>query len=383
MFLHVGTMKSGTSFLQSLWWRHRSALADRGLLLPGTRIRDHFNAASLVCERKQILAELSPEEERTWEDLLSEVAAWPADALISHELFSPATPDQAARALRMLEQQADELHVVLTTRDLARTLPSHWQQEVKHHASSTLTDYWERVRSDPRDRFWTFHDLPALLDRWTQGVPPDRVHVVVNPPRATKDWLWGSTCHLFGVDPTGLDLAARNPNESLGIAEVEVMRRVQDAIPEDDRDLSTVRLTKGFFARDILIPAGPGLPFVVPQGVHAWAAERGAAMAEEIRARDPHVIGDLADLVPGDAPQGRVPGDVREEEVTEVAVAALALMVRHERRQRERIRQLQAQRARLRRRLDAAGASAAETSDDQTRGVLGRLRRRIDSVRRR
>ena len=36
VFLHVGTAKSGTSFLQDLWWRHRDELRGRGLLLPGS-----------------------------------------------------------------------------------------------------------------------------------------------------------------------------------------------------------------------------------------------------------------------------------------------------------------------------------------------------------
>ena len=32
VFLHVGTAKSGTTFLQDLWWRHRDELRERGLL---------------------------------------------------------------------------------------------------------------------------------------------------------------------------------------------------------------------------------------------------------------------------------------------------------------------------------------------------------------
>ena len=47
-FLHVGTAKSGTSYLQDLWWRHRDELRARGLLLPGRGRRDHFTAAALV-----------------------------------------------------------------------------------------------------------------------------------------------------------------------------------------------------------------------------------------------------------------------------------------------------------------------------------------------
>ena len=41
-FLHVGTAKSGTSFLQDLWWQQHDELRDRGLLLPGDGRRDHF-----------------------------------------------------------------------------------------------------------------------------------------------------------------------------------------------------------------------------------------------------------------------------------------------------------------------------------------------------
>ena len=47
-FLHVGTAKSGTSYLQDLWWRHRDELRERGLLLPGDARRDHFAAAAVV-----------------------------------------------------------------------------------------------------------------------------------------------------------------------------------------------------------------------------------------------------------------------------------------------------------------------------------------------
>ena len=48
VFLHLGTAKSGTTYLQDLWWRHRAALRERGLLLPGEHLRDHFHAAALV-----------------------------------------------------------------------------------------------------------------------------------------------------------------------------------------------------------------------------------------------------------------------------------------------------------------------------------------------
>ena len=47
-FLHVGTAKSGTSYLQDRWWQHRDALRAQGLLLPGSGRRDPFTAAAVV-----------------------------------------------------------------------------------------------------------------------------------------------------------------------------------------------------------------------------------------------------------------------------------------------------------------------------------------------
>ena len=47
-FVHIGTPKSGTTYLQSLWWQHRDALAERGLLLPGGDADVQFHAAAVV-----------------------------------------------------------------------------------------------------------------------------------------------------------------------------------------------------------------------------------------------------------------------------------------------------------------------------------------------
>ena len=48
VFLHIGTPKSGTTYLQSLWWQHRDALAERGLLLPGGSADEQFRAGAVV-----------------------------------------------------------------------------------------------------------------------------------------------------------------------------------------------------------------------------------------------------------------------------------------------------------------------------------------------
>jgi hypothetical protein len=303
VFLHVGTPKSATSFLQGLWWHHRPALLERGLLLPGAALSDHFRASALVSDRHEVVDRLTPAQRGTWDDLLGEIGGWDDTALVSHEIVS--------------------------SRDLARQLPSGWQQNVKQGRTETLREFWKLARDDADNPFWTFQDVPALLDRWTQGLPAERRHLLVLPrPGGPRDLVWRQACELTGIDPTGLTCDLDRANESLGLAEVEVMRRVHAAVPEERRGLDVRRIAKGFFTQQVLVPVGPGEPFVLPVDLHAWAVERGTAMVEELRGMDLHVVGDLSHLVPDPTPPtGRTPDDVTDSEVADVAVPALARML--------------------------------------------------------
>lgn len=341
VFLHVGTPKSGTTFLQSLWWYHREALAARGLLLPGNAIADHFHASALVSDRREVVDRMRAAQRSTWVDLLEQVGGWGGTALVSHELFAQASVEQAATALGQLAGAADEVHVVVTSRDLARQLPSGWQQNVKQGRTETLREFWELARDDPDHPFWTFQDVPALLDRWTQGLPAERRHLLVLPPAGgPRQLIWHQACELTGVDPSGLTLDLERANESLGLAEVELMRRVHAAVPEERRGLDVRRIATSWFTQQVLVPAGTGTPFVLPADLHAWAVERGTAMVEALRRRELHVVGDLADLVPDPTPPtGRTPDDVTEAEVAEVAVPALSTMMLAELDRRQQRRQ--------------------------------------------
>ena len=122
-FLHIGTAKSGTTYLQELWWRHRATLADRGLLLPGEALRDHFHAAAVLKGMTAVVAELDEHARGAWTRVLADTAAWSGDVLVSHEHFSDTPAETASRALRDLAEASDEVHLLLTVRDLGRVLP--------------------------------------------------------------------------------------------------------------------------------------------------------------------------------------------------------------------------------------------------------------------
>jgi hypothetical protein len=344
LFLHVGTMKSGTSYLRSLWWQNHDALAARGLLLPGDGKGTHYHAASEVVEREDVLALMTAEQRGTWDRVVAEAAAAPGDVLISHDLFSRADPGQADRALRRLEGVSEEVHAVVTARDLGRQLPSAWQQEVKEGSAVTFEEYWQAAEREPDGQFWTHHDVPALLGRWSQGLPGERSHLVVLPgPGAPRAWLWERMCELTGVDPGGLDAEAERSNDSLGIGEVEVLRRIHATLPPERRTLETVRFLKGHFTRQVLVSSGPGERFTLSPEMHAWTVARAEAMVADLRARAWHVVGDLDDLLPAPRPEGRTPAEVTGDEVAEVAVRALTQQLLRSMDQRDELRVLRAE----------------------------------------
>ena len=328
-FLHLGTAKSGTTYLQELWWRHRSALRERGLLLPGVALRDHFHAAALVKGMDVIVAELGPEERRTWTRLLAEVAAWDGDALISHEHFSDSPADAARRAVEQAAASADEVHVLLTVRDLGRVLPSAWQQRVKQGARQPYGAFLEGVRQERDDqKFWRYQDVPGILDRWAGDLPPERVHLVVVPPSgAPRDELWRRTATVLGIDVDDLDATPRRPNDSLGIVEAELLRRVNAVLPRSARTVALTRLTKGAFARDVLAGSSPRESFVLPAAHADWVRARSEATVAALAGRGYDVVGDLADLLPAQPRDGRVPEEAGDTEVLAAATTVVARMI--------------------------------------------------------
>ncbi len=333
VFLHCGTAKSGTTYLQDLWWRHRDALRERGLLLPGTALRDHFHAAALVKGMDVIVEELGPGDREVWRRLVDETREWAGDVLISHEHFSDSTADAAAAALADLGSAAEEVHLVVTVRDLGRVLPSAWQQRVKQGARQPYGKFLATVRRGRDDqKFWRYQDVPGILDRWAVGLPPERVHLVVVPPSgAPRDELWLRTAAVFDVDVTGLDTDPRLPNDSLSIVEAELLRRVNTVVPRERRSVALTRLTKGSFARDLLAGSAPQESFVLPATHAGWVRERSEQMVATLRAGSYDVVGDLDDLMPADPRSGRTPDQATDAELLSAATTVVARMIEQDR----------------------------------------------------
>jgi hypothetical protein len=380
VFMHVGTPKTGTSYLQSVLWANKPLLREQGVLLPGRGFGEHFEASNVVRDTEGSLAHMSPHAMRAWDRLLTEMAAWQGDAVISHELFAATRRSAAAEAVRRLSEVSEEVHVVVTARDLARQIPAEWQEETKHGRSLRISGFYERLQGEDRkDWFWRVQDLPRVMRRWTGELPSGHGHVVVVPqPGAPKDLLWNRFAGVLGIDAEAVDRSATRPNESLGVLEIETLRRANEHLPEGLEGPKIPLLVRQVLAEGLLAARPGAVRFAPPPSEHPWVVERGNRMVDELAALDLDVIGSLDELRPAEKPaEGPNPDEVDDSAVAQVAVETIAAVLfrTHELENRQLKQRVSA----LERDLAAARTAHA---DEQAARLRSRLRRIAGRVKR-
>ena len=318
-FIHVGLQKTGTSFLQSHLWDSPAALRAQGVeLVPGTRGR--AQAVKQAVRGRPDAARAA----QVLESLARTVRSSEAPTLLlTQESLAGATEEEAAGLLRCFDGR--EVHVVVTARDIARQLPSVWQQRVKADTDIGFAEFLDKVREGkgPGRQFWLHQDLVGVLERWTRHVDPARVHVVTVPPRdADRSLLPERFGSVVGVDFSELATASPRHNISLDPVQVEVLRRVNRLRPVEER-FERARTVKQFFAGQVLAPMR-GEPARTPQTLRDWCQQGAERTVEHLSARGWEVVGELSDLRPRDQDFGPDPSPVTEGDVADVAVRVVA-----------------------------------------------------------
>ena len=134
----------------------------------------------------------------------------------------PRARRSAGRWSRSAHGDGTEVHLVLSVRDLVRQIPAEWQENVKHRAQLSYGAFLDQIRDPERATrigawFWGVQEIPEILDRWGQDLPPEHVHLVtVPPPGGAPELLWKRFSQAFGLDGIDLDLEAERHNPSLG-----------------------------------------------------------------------------------------------------------------------------------------------------------------------
>lgn len=323
VYLHVGGPKSGTTFIQQVLDHNAAALAKAGVLVVGPRLE--LIHAAMAVRGDARLDHLPAPARDAWDRVVEQVRAWQgASAVLSYELFANASAEQARAALARLE--GIEVHVVVTARDLGKAIASSWQEQLKFGITKPL-ESWSPPRESAVDSEWGWRTMqPAnVAARWGADLPAEHVHVVTVPAGAAgPDELWHRFASATGLDTVrSLDLGVERANESLGVVEAELLRRVNAGLDGRVRGGRQKSLwIRDLLAHTILAPIGRE-----PIGLTAAHAEEAAAEAESaiaaVTAAGYVVHGDLADLRPAPV-EARLPGEVSDTEIAGSAALALA-----------------------------------------------------------
>lgn len=403
VYLHIGVMKSATSYLQGLCEQNSERLAAAGILWCPDHLRYQAVREAVGKSRG------GPDERRHWVDLAERMRRHRGDVLLSNELLAGWRLPQIRRLVGALPEA--EVRVIISARDLARIIPSHWQTTIKNGKTWSWADFASAVCSDgsddaegvagwdggdgaddddagPEDElsgvetgttvsttsawFWRRHDLSVIVTRWAHVVPADHISLVTVPAHSTDVQTMAERFgSAVGVDVVGFEQPDSRGNPSLGAHSVELLRRINSPMTQTTFDDPDHRYGR---ALGRALAAGADLEprFALSQSQQDWVRRRAEAIIKETARLGVTVVGDLADLLPSEsAPSGAVdPGDTTETELLMAASRGLVCLAPD-------YNQLRTQRNELLRRLNTAEIEEAPKLVDRLRARLGG-RRNVD-----
>lgn len=282
--------------------------------------------------------------EKHWTRLLKQVQATGSrtSVISSSEFFADAPDDETVA--RIVDQLGgDRVHVLVTPRPLARTMPSQWQQYVQNGLRMGYEDWLDHMLrkapyEKPNPSFWRRHRHDRLVERWIRAVGADRITVVVGDDR-DGDGLMRTFEALLALPEKLLQPVPDTANRSLTLAETEMLRNLNvefrgNGLP-DELYSRLVRNGAVMHMKNTCSPTAEDAKIATPGWAVEAAGRIGAEMVERIGAMGVRVIGDpsLLSAVPqqrrpatGDA---RIAPEVAAQALYGALAAAAAAPVRH------------------------------------------------------
>ncbi|MGH3387454.1 MAG: hypothetical protein ACRDOO_01085 [Actinomadura sp.] len=317
--LHIGLQKSGSTYLQRVLQLNGRALADAGIRYPisldwrrGRRsvVNHEWATYGVLGPEYPWVSEQRAKKERAgWDRLADEVRRWPGTVLLSAEALSVIRAPAVDRFVGLLDTA--EVDVVITARDLGRSLPSLWQQHIRNGRRGSF-DRFLRTLGEQRDgapehvedevgaHVWRAFALGRLVRRWGSVVGPARISVVTVPASAPPARLWTRFSQAAGVPRGAADEAPAELDEpvhtGLTAPELEVLASLNAALEEAGWSRGPAArlradVVEGFMNRDDRGPK-PAIPPSWRSRVAEWSKQDVAEIIDAGVA----VVGDVSDL---------------------------------------------------------------------------------------
>ena len=335
VFLHIGLHKTGTTFLQNLFTGQSGAASPSRvwtfLTGPASRCRV---ARCGICKGAAAWRQGSTGSRvhgRPWSTRVN--ASELPDVLISEERLSIATLKQARRAIEPFRGFGGPHH-----RDRARSgqgrrlVVAGGCEERRHRHLAGVRRCAPRIlhgpRSSRRAGSGVDRTCSGSVETWESALPRRLITSISSPCRpssADPDALTRRFASVVGFDAASSPSHRTWNNETVGVAGIEVIRRVNERLgwPAQPGPVRLARQTHvgAPAGSSVPSPCGSGFPSRTcpgwPSGPTGWI--------EAIKGRGYDVVGDLDDLVPSAERTMRRPDEVSEAELLEASLDALAM----------------------------------------------------------
>jgi hypothetical protein len=200
VYLHLGLPGSGAGFLETTLPEHAATLETFGVAHPVATPDEMFRSAVEIRRDHRAWGYQRRDVEGTWAGICRRALKQQHRVLLSQELLTGCTPDQAELLLDTLA--GAEVHAVITGR-----------------------------RTDAER-----HEFAALTALWTAAVRrPERVHTLVVPADVEPlGWIWSGLGELVGFDAQQMPLGADTAIAAYGLARQRELQRVRAAAQPDE-----------------------------------------------------------------------------------------------------------------------------------------------------
>lgn len=295
--LHIGTMKSGTSYLQRVL--DTGILESVGGFYAGGSFRGQARAVdSLFHERRR--------EPKPWVALADRVRRRQGTAVYSHEFLSFASEERVRWIVESFGGAPVE--VLLTVRDQRTAIAAQWQSYVRNRGTDPWDAYvrgLESLRGGRRGRradhspavrtFRRSQGVPGILARWAAQPAVSAVGVVLMPvPGSPPELLWQRFCDAAGLQAPAAPASLGRQNESLGYASCELVRRLNPWLADLGR-LEYERSRRAPIQALLTLRHEEGRPLLDQQGI-GLAGELNARILKAVDRHGVRLVGSPTEL---------------------------------------------------------------------------------------
>jgi hypothetical protein len=290
--VHVGQMKSGTTYIQNALAQSRSLLEESGWLYPG-KLFNQQHACYGLCGSDIPWVAVKEKWEKIAKEMIFELKNTDKNIFISSEALSCLRPDGIDRFVEMIGG-IDE--VVITIRNLQSVLLSGWQQNIKGGGQRSLPSYIERVERERTsgDGTWRYYSFGETARAWSRHA--DLKLVIAGDGENKNDLLnnFLSALNLPDIPEPSLD--SSRSNKSIKREDAELLRyfNVMNQKIDSSEKEKYVRwlLKKGFFPASDL-PNGSKIKMSLPnaQMICEWSLAEVMKIPDNVQ-----VFGDLSSI---------------------------------------------------------------------------------------